>query len=108
MLSNIKKEWAEGYDSLTVLESEHKNKIQEIVASDYLKYCFAQFKSINGILVTFGVSFLDSDNHIIDAINSNPNLEKIFIGCYDNPSEALLEKFKDNSKIFYFSTKGIL
>ena len=108
MLSNIKKEWVEGYDSLTVLESEHKNKIQEIDASDYLKYCFTQFKSINGILVTFGVSFLDSDNHIIDAINSNPNLEKIFIGCYDNPSEALLEKFKDNSKIFYFSTKGIL
>lgn len=108
MLTKIKDEWAKGYKSLTVLESEHKSKIQEINNSPYLKYCFERFKSLNGVLVTFGVSFLDSDNHIIDAINSDTNLEKIFIGCYDNPSEALLEKFKDNPKVFYFSTKGIL
>ena len=107
MLKSIQEEWNKGYDSLTILESTAKNKEDEINKNSYLRYCFDNFKNQNGALVTLGVSFYDSDNHIIDSINSNKNLSNIYIGCYEEPSEELLNKFKDNARVKYFSTKGI-
>lgn len=107
MLKNIKEERQKGFKSLTVLESEHKNKIDEINRYAYLKYCFDNFKNIQGNLVTFGVSFYDSDNHIIEFINNNRALKNIYIGCYDEPSTELIEKFKNNDKVKYFSTKSM-
>lgn len=107
MLKSIQEEWNKGYDSLTILESTAKNKEEEINKNSYLRDCFYNFKNQNGALVTLGVSFYDSDDHIIDSINSNKNLSKIYVGCYEEPSEELLNKFKDNTKVKYFSTKGI-
>ena len=107
MLKNIQKEWDNGYDSLTILESTSKNKEEEINKNSYLRHCFDNFKNQKGALVTLGVSFYDSDNHIIDSINSNENISKIYIGCYEEPSDELLNKFKDNVKVKYFSTRGI-
>ena len=107
MLKNIQEEWNQGYDSLTILESTAKNKEDEINKNLYLKYCFDNFKNQTGVLVTLGVSFYDSDNHIIDRINKNDNISQVYIGCYEEPSEELLNKFKDNTKVKYFSTKGI-
>lgn len=107
MLKNIQEAWHKGYDSLTILESTAKNKEDEINKNPYLKYCFENFQNQNGVLVTLGVSFYDSDNHLINSINKNEQLTSIYIGCYEEPSEELLNKFKHNSKVKYFSTKGI-
>ena len=107
MLKNIQEAWHKGYDSLTILESTAKNKEDEINKNPYLKYCFEKFQNQNSVLVTLGVSFYDSDNHLIDSINKNEQLSSIYIGCYEEPSEELLNKFKHNSKVKYFSTKGI-
>lgn len=105
MRDNIKKEWENGFESLTVLEGTSEEKIKKINDFDYLKHCYNKLKNISGNLVTFGVSFEDSDNHIIEAINNNPNLEKIFIGCYDLPCDAIVDKFSNNDRIKLFSTK---
>ncbi len=107
MLKNIQDEWNNNYDSLTILESTAKNKEEQINKNSYLKYCFDNFKNQTGVLVTLGVSFYDSDNHIIDSINENDNISQVYIGCYEEPTEELLNKFKDNPKVKYFSTKGI-
>lgn len=107
MLNNIQEEWNNGYDSITILESSAQNKETRINENAYLEYCFTKFKEQKGILVTLGVSFYDSDDHIIKNINLNENLTQIYIGCYDEPSDELLNKFKDNPKVKYFSTKEI-
>lgn len=107
MLDNIIKEWEHGFDSLTVLEGTGKEKIEKIKKYEYLDFCLEQFKSIKGNLITHGVSFADSDNHIIEAINNNNNLENIYIGCYDVPSDEILNKFTCKNKIKLFSTKDM-
>lgn len=107
MLDNIKKEWDNGFESLTVLEASSEEKIKTIKDSEYLTHCYNELAEISGNLVTFGVSFEDSDNHIIKAINNNDKLEKIFIGCYDIPCDAILNKFSQKDKIKLFSTKNL-
>jgi len=87
------------------LEASSDKKIKKINDSGYLTHCYEELKSISGNLVTFGVSFEDSDNHIIEAINNNPNIKMIFIGCYDIPCDAIINKFSNNNRIKLFSTK---
>lgn len=106
MLDNIKKEWDNGFESLTVLEASSDEKMKKINDYEYLTYCYDELKNLAGNLVTFGVSFEDSDNHIIEAINNNNKLEKIFIGCYDIPCDNILDKFSNKDKIKLFSTKN--
>ena len=107
MIEKVKEKWDEGYEPLTVLESSPEEKVARINQSPYLTKCFNEFQHISGILVTHGLSFMNSDKHIIDAINSNPNLEKIYVGCYAQPSEALKEAFANNSKVIFFDTSNM-
>lgn len=76
--------------------------------SSYLSHCFNKFKQINGILVTHGVSFSKSDTHIVEAIKSNSNLSKVYVG-YFKPAELkhFEEIFQYNNKVEYFCTKNI-
>jgi hypothetical protein len=107
MLKTIKDYWDEGFDSLTILEGGAKKKIDEINKHEYLKNCFEKFNSLSGHLVTFGVSFMESDEHIIKAINDNSGIENVFIGCF-NEGEAkhMQEVFKNNSKVKFYITEG--
>ncbi|CCY63824.1 putative uncharacterized protein [Clostridium sp. CAG:967] len=107
MIEKVKEKWDEGYEPLTVLESSPEEKVARINQSPYLTKCFNEFQHISGILVTHGLSFMNSDKHIIDAINSNPNLEKIYVGCYAQPSEEIKEAFANNSKVIFFDTSNM-
>lgn len=108
MLENIKMDWDNGFESLTILESGHKNKLEEINRYPYLKHSFETFRNCHGNIITLGVSFLDSDNHIVDALNKNSNLENIYIGYHEDvPPVGLINKFKDNIKVKFFSTRNI-
>ena len=57
--------------------------------------------------LTHGLSFMHSDKHIIEAINNNTNLEKIYVGCFNQPSKDIKEAFKDNGKVVFFNTYGM-
>lgn len=107
MVDKIKEKWDEGYVPLTVLESSPEAKLNRIAKSEYLTKCFNELKNIKGMLVTHGLSFMESDQHIIDAINSNNNLEKIYIGVYETISDEISNAFKNNSKVVYFNTHGM-
>ena len=104
MIETVKKKWDEGYEPLTVLESSPKEKVARIKQSPYLTKCFDDFQNISGTLVTHGLSFMSSDQHIIDAINNNSNLEKIYVGCYAQPSEEIKQAFANNNKVTFFDT----
>ena len=107
MVDNIKKKWDEGFEPLTVLESTPEKKRARIAQSKYLTKCFNELKAVKGTLVTHGLSFMNSDQHIIDAINSNSNLEKIYVGVYKTISSDIKKAFAHNSKVTYFNTDGM-
>ena len=107
MLDNIEKAWQKGFDSLVVLEGSAQDKKNRIKNSPYLKSCFESFENIKGNLVSFGLAFEDSDNHIVDAINNNDSLENIYIGGFTEKeiNEKIKPKFITNPKVKYFITK---
>ena len=107
MIQKVKEKWDEGYEPLTVLESSPEAKEERIRKSPYLTKCYDEFRALNGTLVTHGLSFMNSDKHIIDAINNNPNLEKIYIGCFNEVSKDILDAFKDNNRVAFFNTAGM-
>ena len=79
MVDKLKAKWDSGFEPLTVLESTPEAKMERRSKSPYLIKCYNEFKNLNGILITHGLSFMGSDKHIIEAINNNPNLEKIYV-----------------------------
>lgn len=107
MIEKVKEKWDEGYEPLTVLESSPNEKIARINQSPYLTKCFNEFQHISGTLVTHGLSFMSSDQHIIDAINNNSNIEKIYVGCYAQPSEEIKQAFANNNKVLFFDTSNM-
>ena len=109
MLENVEKAWNKNYKSLIILEDDAEDKINKIKNSNYLNACFDKFKNISGNLVTMGVAFENSDNHIIDAIYSNVNIKDIYIGGYteDEIRNKMMPKFKENKKVKYFITKDL-
>ena len=107
MVDKIKQKWDSGFEPLTVLESTPEAKVERISKSPYLTKCYNEFKALSGTLLTHGLSFMNSDKHIIDAINNNTSLEKIYVGCYNQPTEDIKNAFKDNSKVVFFNTYGM-
>lgn len=46
-------------------------KLKHIMHNGYLSNCYNHLKNIDGSLITYGFSFNNVDNHIIDAINAS-------------------------------------
>lgn len=57
---------------LLVTEGSSRDKLREIEGNDYLDYVYEQLKENQRPLVVFGHSLGDQDQHLIDAINLNP------------------------------------
>lgn len=110
LLQTIKAEWKNGMKSHIVIASDFETKKFKLSKkySEYLAYGYEKFKNIEGILVTVGVSFSDSDKHIIDAINNNKKLDEVYIGYYtDDESKLLKNKFHQSNKIKFYCTKDM-
>ena len=73
-----------------IAEGSSKKKLVGIHSNDYLHDCFSEFSSAGPDLVTFGVSFGDSDAHLIEAICRNRKLRSLYIGSHGEPSSQLL------------------
>ena len=50
---------------------------------------------------------MHSDQHIIDAINENSKLEKIYIGVWERISDDIKNAFQNNDKVIFFNTNGM-
>lgn len=83
-----------------------KEKLNHIMHNKYLSFCYDEFSSIQGSLITFGFNFGDYDTHIIDAINKaahygNKSGDKLFstyIGVYSDTDLAHIERIKGKFK----------
>lgn len=110
----INNEWEKGLKSHVIISSDYETKKLKITNgefSPYLKYCFDSFKKINGVLVTMGVSFSESDMHIVEAIKNNNNLKKLYLGWHtNNDFKHFQELFKPDEvdyEIEYYCSKDI-
>ncbi len=59
--------------------------------SDYHNYCHDLLKKIKGKLLIFGCSF-ESDQHLLDAIKENKNLEEIYVTCINETEVKKVSK----------------
>lgn len=111
LFTKIKKEWEKGEKSHIIIASDHRTKELKMSSekySQYLNKCFNSFKQAQGILVTMGVSFSNSDTHILEAIKDNKNLENVYIGYYEKKELKRLENlFETCENIHYYSTKNL-
>lgn len=106
MLQQVKNLLNSGYHPLTILEPTSKAKVDKIMENDYLRHCFNSFKSLQGNLVTHGLSFDPSDSHIIQAIKENKKLDKIYIGYHtENDKRRIEEIFSDLNNVFLYCTE---
>ncbi len=77
--------------------------------NSYLLHAHEKLKNIQGCLFIFGYSLnCFSDKHIIHSIKNNSNIEKIFIGIYNNSLDPTHCKELFSSKeVYIFDSKEI-
>ena len=68
---------------LFVAEGDSKKKLEQIERSGYLWHCLQKLSRIQRPLVVYGHSLKEADQHIIDSIADNFQLEQIYIGLRD-------------------------
>ena len=76
---NTNKNWIKDRIDKRINENEYpifvtagsgNEKLKHIMHNGYLSNCYNHLKNIDGSLITYGFSFNNVDNHIIDAINN--------------------------------------
>ncbi len=81
-------------------------KLEHITHNKYLAHCYDRLAQTTGSLITFGFSFGQYDDHIIDAINrdsnfgekSNDCLRSVYIGVYSEADEKWIESIQHKFK----------
>lgn len=71
-----------GQYPLFVAEGSSEKKLQQILSDSYLDYCLGKLGRIQNALVVFGLSFGNSDDHILCAIKDNYRLSSVYVGLY--------------------------
>jgi Domain of unknown function (DUF4917) len=77
---------------LVVSEGRAVQKKERIESSSYLSHALRRFQSIEGKLVTYGVSFSPQDDHILEAIARNTKLTTLYVGLYGETHSADSER----------------
>lgn len=101
IVEQIEYQIKEGRMPLFVLEGDSSRKREKIYNNMYLTYCYnALLKCKAKSIFTYGVSF-ENDDHILDAINNNEHIEKIYVGTYEKdniPINKTLNRLRLNYK----------
>jgi len=104
LLENIKTRMNNGDYPIFVTAGNAMEKLNHITHNQYLTYCYDKLSSIQGSLITFGFSFGENDDHIIEAINKalkksfNNKLWSVYIGVYNENDLKHIEKIKEKIK----------
>ncbi|NTW88758.1 MAG: DUF4917 family protein [Desulfobulbaceae bacterium] len=97
LLQNISDRMAKGEYPIFVTAGDGHQKLKHITHNQYLTYCYDSFCQAEGSLITYGFSFGQFDEHIIEAINraakrKAPNkLWSIYIGVYSDDDKKHIE-----------------
>ena len=84
----VKKGLAEGQYPHFVAEGKMHKKLQQIQKSDYMSYCLGKLGRISSPLVVYGLALNENDYHIANVIAENKNLEKVYIGLFEEPGHS--------------------
>lgn len=118
LLENITARMENDEYPLFVTAGKGRQKLKHIMSNQYLMHCYKNLCEVEGSLVTFGFSFGESDDHIVNAINKAANrrgsnkLLNLYIGVYieQDPTEEdqkHIEQIKDKftCKVHIYNTK---
>ena len=105
LIEGIREALDVGQYPLFVAEGTAEKKLTQIQNSGYLSYCLGKLERIENCLVTFGLSFGESDQHIANVLAHNRKLKRVYIGLFGDPESpnnldtrkyvaAMLEKRK--------------
>lgn len=70
---------------LIVAEGTPEKKLEQVERSGYLWYALDKLHRIEGPLVIFGHSLGPSDQHIVNAVASAENLDRVFVSLHGDP-----------------------
>jgi hypothetical protein len=73
---------------LFIAEGDGEKKKDQIVRNAYLSYAWSKFKKIASPLIIYGHSLSQADSHLSEAIASNLDLSRVFIGVYGDLTTA--------------------
>lgn len=111
LLTKIKQRMDEKQYPVFVTAGSGTEKLTHIMHNKYLSYCYDKLCNIQGSLISFGFSFSEYDEHIIDAINKaakgkspGEKLFSIYIGVYSDDGykriKEIEKKFRCKVNIF--------
>lgn len=80
LIEQIKEEINKDHYPLVVAEGDSDAKLNQIKNDPYLHHIFSKFSKQTGQLFTFGFSFSEQDNHILNAIAKNPSIRYLWVG----------------------------
>lgn len=87
-----------GQYPLFVAEGKARKKLEQIHKNDYLSYCISKLSRIEKQLVIYGHSLGSSDQHILDTIADNVDLDTVYVGlhsAFDDPSSRAKRRSTD-------------
>ena len=82
LIELIKEGLEKGQYPLFVAEGKAEKKMTQIQRSGYLFYCLGKPERIESPIVIYGLSLSENDQHIINAIADNRNLDRVFIDLH--------------------------
>jgi hypothetical protein len=95
LIELVKRGLERGEYPLFVAEGDSEKKLEQIQHSGYLSYCLGKLERIEQALVIYGMSLGESDQHIINVLADNAELENVYIGVYggiDSDSGKSIQK----------------
>ena len=115
LLQKISARMEKGEYPIFVTAGDGQQKLKHITHNQYLTYCYDSLCEAEGSLVTYGFSFGQYDEHIIDAINRAAKQGKkvpdklwsIYIGVYSDEDRKHVEKIagKLRCKVHIYNAK---
>lgn len=88
LIELIKRGLDRGEYPLFVAEGDSDKKLEQIQRSGYLSYCPGKLERIEQALVVYGLSLGESDQHIMNVLADNPELERVYVGLYSDFDSA--------------------
>jgi hypothetical protein len=87
LVDQIREQLAEDSYPLVVTEGKSSEKMDKILHSAYLSKAFRSFSAIGGDLFVYGLSFGESDAHVLDAMVRG-KVERLFVSVYGDPDDS--------------------
>lgn len=98
LIDQIRQALATDRFPLFVAEGSHESKLDRIQHSGFLNRAYRSFAAIGGSLYIFGLSFGESDEHILKLLDCG-KMEQLFISLYGDPNSRGNVKIAERAEL---------